>query len=647
MTDEQSVIEPTAATASEPGLNASPPETATMPPPGITMTAPSEPGPANPAPDGSMVAYLQADQSGQARLWLASLDGAAPRALETDPALILLPDDPDEGPQWSPDSTRLAVVGQGADSDRRTIWIVPVEEGEARPLRETATSTADRAPRWSPDGERIAFIATREGRDLLCVVPVAGGGTVQLTDGRHDAREPVWAPEGDRIAFIERSQDDEQPAGIREDICTVQLDSGEVKRLTTKAASGRRSPRWATHRAVIAYVTEDREWAHIAVVNPDNGSGWTTASEVGDKADPQWSPTGKLLYTRTDGLTVRCCVRNTNAARADAIDPSDGVARSPRWLPIPPAPADGYGEQDSESPAETAERAIYLFGSPVTPSSVIVQEPEPDAEWQTLPIAIPWEAPRTLVTPTRLDFVAGSGSKVAGLLYRRSELSGPAPGAVVVDDAPFGHRTMTPRPPEQTLAAAGLAVFAPHLHGAPGFGRKVADGLRLGADAETEVSDLADAAAALAGAPDVMGDRIAVVGQGYGGTLALLLAGGRPGIVGAVVAIDPIADWEVELDQSSGEGRSWLLERLGLPVAHRARYELRTPATFAAPIDVPLLLIATASAPPWRRSQLDALIETLTEYGVAFERETVETGADAATEPFRRAAAFLGRVFAS
>ena len=644
MTDEQSVIEP-AATVSDPTWDAPATATATVPAPDIALTTPPEPGPANPSPDGSMVAYLQRDDAGVARLWLAGLDGAAPRALETDPGLTLLPDDPDEGPQWSPDGTRLAILGQRAGGDGQTIWILPVGDGEPHPLREATTSTGDRAPRWSPDGERIAFIATREGRDLLCIVSVAGGGTVQLTDGRHDAREPVWAPEGDRIVFIEQSQDDEQPNGLREDVCTVHLDSGEVKRLTTKAASGRRSPRWASHRAVIAYVPEDREWAHIAVVNPDNGSGWTTASEVGDKADPQWSPTGKLLYTRTDGLTVRCCVRNTNAARADAIDAGDGVARSPRWIPIPPAPADGYGEQDSESPPEVPERALYCFGSSITPFSVVVQEPEPDAERQTLPPAILWEAPRTLVTPTRLDFVAGSGSKVAGLLYRRSELSGPAPGAIVVDDAPFGHRTMTPRLTEQTLAAAGLAVFSPHLHGAPGFGRKVADGLRLGADAETEVSDLADAASALAGAPDVIADRIAVIGQGYGGSLALLLAGGRPGIVGAVVAIDPIADWESELDQSSGDGRSWLLEQLGLPVAHRARYELRTPATFAAPIDVPVLLIDTASAPPWRRAQHDGLIETLTEYGVPFERETVGDG-EAATEPFRRAAAFLGRVFA-
>ena len=58
---------------------------------------------------------------------------------------------------------------------------------------------------------------------------------------------------------------------------------------------------------------------------------------------------------------------------------------------------------------------------------------------------------------------------------------------------------------------------------------------------------------------------------------------------------------------------------------------------------MPLLLIGTESAPPWRRAQLDTLADLLRESGVTFERETV--GGDVEVEPYLRASAFLREAF--
>jgi dipeptidyl aminopeptidase/acylaminoacyl peptidase len=130
-----------------------------------------------------------------------------------------------------------------------------------------------------------------------------------------------------------------------------------------------------------------------------------------------------------------------------------------------------------------------------------------------------------------------------------------------------------------------------------------------------------------------------VVGEGYGATLALLLAGGRPGLVSAVAAVDPITDWELELDETDDTWRAWILKNYGLPAANLGRYALRTPETFAGVIDAPLLLIGTDRTPAHRALQREALAATIRELGVDVQEETV-TG-ESEWETAVRIAAFV------
>ncbi|MEJ7839303.1 MAG: hypothetical protein WKF81_10825, partial [Thermomicrobiales bacterium] len=58
----------------------------------------------------------------------------------------------------------------------------------------------------------------------------------------------------------------------------------------------------------------------------------------------------------------------------------------------------------------------------------------------------------------------------------------------------------------------------------------------------------------------------------------------------------------------------------GLPRTNPDRYALRTPSTFAAVIDVPVLLVQTANASDGRKQQLDQLTAYLDESDVVWER---------------------------
>jgi dipeptidyl aminopeptidase/acylaminoacyl peptidase len=371
----------------------------------------------------------------------------------------------------------------------------------------------------------------------------------------------------------------------------------------TKKSSLRHSLRWGPERPLIAHVDEDGEWNNLAVVNADNSAGWTLASEPGDKADPQWADDGaRVLYTRAQNGVVRCCDRATSAASAILLDPDNGVAVSPRWLP--------------------EKRVIYLFAAHGQPFRFITQQNTADAERTEISLG-GWDPGRSFVSPSVLPVETRAGHKVSGFLYRQSESSGPSPALILLPDRPDIAQDARFRATEQALAAAGLAVYTPTLAGMRGQGRKLANALQAETGrGEPEVADLVDIAGTLRATDGIDPARVAVAGRGYGATLAMLLAGARPGSVQAVVAIDPIADWAAELDHADDAWRAWVLRTYGLPAANPGGYALRTPTTFAGVIDVPLLLIGTGTAPAHRAAQLDRLAEILDELGVSYVRES-------------------------
>ncbi|HWV35296.1 MAG TPA: prolyl oligopeptidase family serine peptidase, partial [Thermomicrobiales bacterium] len=133
-----------------------------------------------------------------------------------------------------------------------------------------------------------------------------------------------------------------------------------------------------------------------------------------------------------------------------------------------------------------------------------------------------------------------------------------------------------------------------------------------------EISDVAEAGAALGAVSDIDGTKLAVVGHGFGGTLALLSAGARPGVYAAVAAIDPITDWSIELEHASVPWRNWVSRQYGMPLTDRDRYALRTPETFAGVIDVPLILVTTGRSMS-RELQMQAFTSYLDDVGVIYE----------------------------
>ncbi len=96
-----------------------------------------------------------------------------------------------EGPQISPDGTRIAFLHLG------DIWLVNVDGTGLVNL--TSHGNAWSPPVWSPDGSRIAYDFFSEDLDYIGIITLDGAEPeIQVGSG---LGRPDWSPDGTRIVF--------------------------------------------------------------------------------------------------------------------------------------------------------------------------------------------------------------------------------------------------------------------------------------------------------------------------------------------------------------------------------------------------------------------------------------------------------------
>ena len=90
---------------------------------------------------------------------------------------------------------------------------------------------------WSPKGDRIAFSVRRASGDKVDVytMNIDGGEVKRLTFGQGNSEDPAWSPDGSHIAFTSNRTGSAQ-------IWVMNADGGNQVRLTSGGAS--HSPTW-------------------------------------------------------------------------------------------------------------------------------------------------------------------------------------------------------------------------------------------------------------------------------------------------------------------------------------------------------------------------------------------------------------------
>lgn len=293
---------------------------------------------------------------------------------------------------------KIVFASDRGEGDTVQIWTMEVlrnAEGDVQTgeLTQLTFGEGDKdQPVWSPDGSRIAYVALGEGDNGLdiWVMNADGSSPVNLTQYAGDEFDPVWIPDGSLIAFTHHLRDAGNtpiyaltwisPSGTgRERISTdfvewnptftpdgqfmvyvISASSHDYfyfrsavdefatpKGLDLRALFGEfgmvSDPAWAPKEDQFAYVRHDGTSEVIVLVTyvqmEPNGLHQPTEyvlTDSGVDADPAWSADAHwLAFTSLRDGNSEIYLMPTTGRPQINLSQSEGVDRSPDWLPLP------------------------------------------------------------------------------------------------------------------------------------------------------------------------------------------------------------------------------------------------------------------------------------------------------------------------
>lgn len=205
------------------------------------------------SPSGSRILFRSEHADPRGSIWTVPSAGGEIVRVETDPGIEILE------ARWLPDSTKIVMDIRGDVPLSGLVAVLDLTTG--RVDRITAEGH-EYVWSWSPDGTELVYESARTGQGDLWVAPIDGGPARQLTiDVRHE-EEGAWSPDGRWIAY--RSD-----RGGQSDIWIVQAAGGDPLRVTNDAALEARLV-WTPDGNAIMYVRSE-EARHLYAVTTAGG----------------------------------------------------------------------------------------------------------------------------------------------------------------------------------------------------------------------------------------------------------------------------------------------------------------------------------------------------------------------------------------
>ena len=146
------------------------------------------------SPDGTQIAFRGdldlVEPSGDEEIYVMNADGTNVRQLTSN-------GDFDSAPSWSPDGQRIlferAPAGTftpGTEAQEKDIYVMRADGTHVRRL--TDSPGLDEGPEFSPDATKIAFSSARDGQQEIYVMDADGANPRRLTDNPARDESPDW-----------------------------------------------------------------------------------------------------------------------------------------------------------------------------------------------------------------------------------------------------------------------------------------------------------------------------------------------------------------------------------------------------------------------------------------------------------------------
>ncbi|MBL7723889.1 MAG: S9 family peptidase [Chitinophagaceae bacterium] len=225
----------------------------------------------------------------------------------------------------SPDAGKvLYTVREAVMTDDRSeyvnqVWLCNADGSNAVQLTKGDKNSSN--PKWSPDGKWIAFTSSRDGKNNLYVLPVAGGEAEKITDVKSGVGDYDWRHDGNAIAFVmadyaESKEEKDKKAKndwyfmdeeIKQNrLYVLWLDKKDTagkyvqKKITTENYNVNGFD-WSTDGKQIAFShgkspeVNDNVYSNISLIDIETGAVKPIANTNAGETNPQFSPDGKHI----------------------------------------------------------------------------------------------------------------------------------------------------------------------------------------------------------------------------------------------------------------------------------------------------------------------------------------------------------------
>jgi dipeptidyl aminopeptidase/acylaminoacyl peptidase len=365
------------------------------------------------------------------------------------------------------------------------------------------------SPLWSADGAHLVFTGNdRDGTTTDIYMYDIGAGTAPhlVIAGRDHPWIPVdWSADGQKLLLW-------QPVADGGNLFTGDVASGSVVPVDAGKHQGIRLARFAADgRGLYFSSVDDGEFSVLRYLDlASHQSRDLTAAIPWDVVDFQ---------VGVDGRYLAYVVNDNGRERLTVLDNQRKLELSPAALP--------EGRIGGLHFDRTGHLLAFSAEGPLSPSDVYVFEPERNllTRWtHSEPGAVD---PQTFVPAEAIQYPtwdrAKSGPRLIPAYLYRPRTPGPHPVLIDIHDGPAGQfRPGFDAFVQFAVNQLGYVVVAPNIRGSTGYGRSFAD-LDNGAAREDALRDLGSLLVWIGMQKDLDHAHVAVMGQSYGGFMALAM----------------------------------------------------------------------------------------------------------------------------
>ena len=574
------------------------------------------------SPDGSKLVYTRQsiDKLGdrwESGLWMMDIDGSENRHFSSG-----------SSPRWSPDGSRIAYL-TSKDGDGTNIFVYSLEDRTTKRITRLKRPPSNLS--WAPDGRHIAFSSLvpepvqgwdiklperpagatwvadpriierlvfrrdrmgflEPGRYQVFLVSTRGGQPRRLTNGVVDhgggrgiSGNISWTPDSREIVYSSFDYQDWEYPWKSSDIFALEIESGRVRRLTTRIGPDYNpvvSPdgRWVAYAGYDwsndSYLPSDLYVVGMDGSNPRNVSAKLDrslySSPYGAPARSfWWSPDSAGIYFNPDDRGTR----NLHfASRAGVLRQ---VTQGEHVLSISDVNARGQAVGTLSSFEHPPDLVTFSLDTPVPRALTSVHED--------------WLRDIDLGQVEEVWFPSLDGFRIQGWLIKPPDFDGGRkyPLILTIHGGPHSAFRKSFDFAFQQQASAGYLVLYMNPRGSTGYGAAFANAIN-NAYPGKDYDDL------MAGVDEVVSRgfvderNLFVYGCSGGGVLTAWIVG-HTGRFAAASSNCPVTDWSSLLGNTDGVSFYWNFKKM--PWEDSSEHARRSPMTYVGNVRTPTLLI--------------------------------------------------------